>query len=256
MTSEKRKFTRVDMPIIVEFNQTGHRDEYFRGLTRNFSCEGLSFEAMDFHYEPNDTLEVKVKFLRKGTSITVMGDVMWKTATHDRYMTGIKLKDMSGELQNELFKKISEYGDFHASKFFCKEDFGSDVEDTAKKKFPAEPPPIKEGIEIPLTMSKTHGIEKNYLDEGSSCLVTFTLPKEAAPDAQKVTLTGDFNDWDKENIEMKKLKNGDFSTTLTLKANREYRFRYLIDGERWENDWNADRYDPNEFGWHDSVVIV
>ncbi len=242
MTPEKRKFTRVDMPIIVEFNQARQGAEHFRGLTRNFSCEGFSFEAMDFNYELNETLEVKLKFLRKGTFITVLGDVMWKKATQERYMTGIKLKDMSSEIQKEFLEKISEYGNFPVSRFFSQEDFGSVVE--------------KKIVEIPLIKGTTPGIEKHYLNEDSSCLVSFKLTKEAAPGAEKVTITGDFNDWNKENIVMKKLKNGDFTLTLTLKAGREYRFRYLIDGERWENDWNADRYDPNEFGWHDSVVIV
>jgi hypothetical protein len=36
----------------------------------------------------------------------------------------------------------------------------------------------------------------------------------------------------------------------------EYKFRYLIDDSRWENDWNADRYIPNSFGSEDSLVIV
>lgn len=251
MPPEKRKFTRVDTSIIVEFNHARQGAEHFRGLTRNFSCEGFSFEAMDFNYELNETLEVKLKFLRKGTFITVLGDVMWKKAAQDRYMTGIKLKDVSSEIQKEFLEKISEYGNFSVSRFFSQEDFSS-----LNEEFPAEPSVTKEDVEIPLTKGATPGIEKHYLNEGSSCLVSFKLTKEAAAGAQKVTITGDFNDWNKENIVMKKLKNGDFTVTLTLKANREYRFRYLIDEERWENDSNADRYDPNEFGWHDSVVIV
>jgi hypothetical protein len=28
----------------------------------------------------------------------------------------------------------------------------------------------------------------------------------------------------------------------------------LLDGERWENDWAADGYAPNNFGTEDSVV--
>jgi hypothetical protein len=37
---------------------------------------------------------------------------------------------------------------------------------------------------------------------------------------------------------------------------RAYRFRYLLDGVRWENDWHADDYVLNVHGSHDSVVIV
>ena len=39
-----------------------------------------------------------------------------------------------------------------------------------------------------------------------------------------------------------------------LEAGRAYRFRYLLDGHRWDNDWAADAYEPNDFGAGDSVV--
>jgi hypothetical protein len=42
--------------------------------------------------------------------------------------------------------------------------------------------------------------------------------------------------------------------TVDLEAGRAYRFRYLLDGERWDNDWAADAYIPNSFGGDDSVV--
>lgn len=106
--------------------------------------------------------------------------------------------------------------------------------------------PLKEG----------NGIKKEYLNSNSACKVTFRLPKEAAGAAKRVTLVGDFSNWDKDAITMKRLRNGDFSTTLELLSEREYRFRYLIDGRRWENDWCADNYKPNPFGCDDSVVIV
>jgi hypothetical protein len=43
---------------------------------------------------------------------------------------------------------------------------------------------------------------------------------------------------------------------LWLEAGQQYRFRYLVDGERWENDWAADAYLPNAYGGEDSVVTV
>ena len=42
--------------------------------------------------------------------------------------------------------------------------------------------------------------------------------------------------------------------TVGLDAGRAYRFRYLLDGQRWENDWAADAYQPNGFGGDDLVV--
>jgi hypothetical protein len=45
-----------------------------------------------------------------------------------------------------------------------------------------------------------------------------------------------------------------FVAEVSLPAGRVYRFRYLLDGERWENDWAADAYVANEFGGDDSVI--
>ena len=39
-----------------------------------------------------------------------------------------------------------------------------------------------------------------------------------------------------------------FRTVVDLRASRRWRFRYVLDGERWENDWAADDYLPNSHG--------
>jgi len=41
---------------------------------------------------------------------------------------------------------------------------------------------------------------------------------------------------------------------VDLDAGRAHRFRYLLDGQRWDNDWVADAYVRNDFGGDDSVV--
>jgi len=53
---------------------------------------------------------------------------------------------------------------------------------------------------------------------------------------------------------MKRLKNGSFSISVKLDANKKYQFRYRLDGERWENDPAADALIPNSFGSDDSVL--
>lgn len=67
---------------------------------------------------------------------------------------------------------------------------------------------------------------------------------------------GEFNGWDKTQHELKQRKNGNTSITISLDAGKEYRYRYWVDGERWENDWHADKYVSNDFGTEDSVVMV
>ncbi len=98
------------------------------------------------------------------------------------------------------------------------------------------------------------GMEKQCEKTGSACWVTFMLPREAASEAQNISIVGDFNNWDKEANPMKKLRNGDFSATVQLEKGRSYRFRYLIDHSKWENDRQADRYASNPYGSEDSVV--
>jgi hypothetical protein len=120
---------------------------------------------------------------------------------------------------------------------------------------PSDWPKATTKSEKTATPGKT-GPKKTYIKSGRSCKVTFRLPKAAAPEARMVTVVGDFNNWNVTETKMKKLKNGDFTTTLELPCNREYRFRYLIDANRWENDWFADKYIPNRYGSDDSVVVI
>ncbi len=97
-------------------------------------------------------------------------------------------------------------------------------------------------------------IKKKLLKSKPECKVTFHLDKEACFDAQKVTVVGDFNDWDKNATCLKKAKDGDFSVTINLETGKDYHFRYLIDGDKWVNDWSADYYAPTEFNSENSVV--
>lgn len=96
--------------------------------------------------------------------------------------------------------------------------------------------------------------KKNYSKTGRYCRVTFDLPPEV--NAWTAALCGEFNDWDPAAHPMKCRKDGRFSTTLSLRAGQNYRFKYLMDGERWENDLAADDYVPNAFGSTDSLIKV
>lgn len=95
-------------------------------------------------------------------------------------------------------------------------------------------------------------LRKNFSKTGRKCRVTFKV----APDngAEEATLVAEFDDWDLEARPMRRLKDGSFSATVSLDSGREYRFRYLFDGEEWANDEEADDYAPNGFGSRDSVV--
>ena len=128
-----------------------------------------------------------------------------------------------------------------------------------KKAAIKSPPAVKRVLKAKKQVKMkedNNGFKKEYLKSSPICNVTFTLPKEAVNNARKVTLVGDFNNWSKNATPMTKLKTGDFRLKVKLARKRHYKFRYLVDAKRWENDWKADNYVPNSFGDDDSVVIV
>lgn len=99
-------------------------------------------------------------------------------------------------------------------------------------------------------------LKKQFLKSKPVCKVTFKLTGKLAQDADSVQLLGDFNQWEKSNKPMRKLKNGDVTETIELATGKEYQFKYLINGHIWENEAQADKYVPNEFQGENSVVVV
>lgn len=95
-------------------------------------------------------------------------------------------------------------------------------------------------------------IKKNFSKTGKFCRVTFRVPPEF--NAGKAVLCGDFNNWDTAAKPMIATRDGGFYETLSLPCGKDYRFRYLLDDGRWENDPEADAYVRNNFGSEDSVV--
>lgn len=82
--------------------------------------------------------------------------------------------------------------------------------------------------------------------------VVFTLP--ASVQAETVALTGEFNGWSRTATLLERGDDGTWRTVLPLAPGR-YRYKYLLDGDRWENDPDAETV-PNPYGSVDSVVTV
>ena len=128
--------------------------------------------------------------------------------------------------------------------------------EAAAKAAPMKKAPAEKAKARTPAAAKPEGIRRKYLKARPACQVTFVLPREAAPAAETVCILGEFNNWAQDAHPLKKLKSGDFTGTLELETGRSYRFRYIIDGWKYENDWYADRYEPNPYGGEDSVIDV
>lgn len=95
-------------------------------------------------------------------------------------------------------------------------------------------------------------LTKRYLKSKNVTKVTFYTPTSL--DAEEVYLVGDFNEWSETATPMEALKDGRFKVVLELQPNKEYQFRYLVNGSEWHNDWEADKYVPNPYSGDNSVI--
>jgi len=97
-------------------------------------------------------------------------------------------------------------------------------------------------------------IRKQRLNGDRVVLVTFELPTVIG--GEHACLVGDFNAWNQNDTPMYRNGNDTWHITLPLKAGHDFQFRYLVDGQRWYNDWEADNYVPNPYGGKNSVVTT
>jgi 1,4-alpha-glucan branching enzyme len=73
--------------------------------------------------------------------------------------------------------------------------------------------------------------------------VNFSL---LAPQAESVSIAGDFNHWDIGSHSMKKDKKGVWKISLNL-ASGIYQYNFYVDGA-WQNDSRCTEYVENPFG--------
>ncbi len=97
-------------------------------------------------------------------------------------------------------------------------------------------------------------IRKEPAPKRGKVIVTFEIPGSIW--AECIHLVGDFNDWDRESLPFRRNRAGDWQVELELDAGCKYRFRYLLDGEHWRDDWHADTHVANPYRGYDSVVIA
>lgn len=100
-------------------------------------------------------------------------------------------------------------------------------------------------------------IRKKYQTDKPVCKVTFSISADTANKYSKAFLVGDFNKWDINATQMKKMKkDGSFAVTLELETGKEYEFRYLLDNSFWTNETEADKLVPTYFQDAENSVII
>jgi len=75
-----------------------------------------------------------------------------------------------------------------------------------------------------------------------------------APQAGAIYLAASFNDWDPAVRSLKRQKNGQWKTTVTLEPGT-YEYRFVVDGN-WQNDPQCAGRRVNDFGSENCVLTV
>ncbi len=78
--------------------------------------------------------------------------------------------------------------------------------------------------------------------------------KLLAPEAKRVFLVGDFNNWDVDNLPMKKTNKGTWEASFALPPGR-HEYRFWVDGV-WYDDPNAQERVENPFGSQNCVTFI
>lgn len=97
-------------------------------------------------------------------------------------------------------------------------------------------------------------LKKTPVQGSDKVAVTFQWGPDAG--ARTVHVAGDFNKWDPAAHPLKQRKDGTWATTLRLPKACEYGYRFVVNGDQWRTDEQADRTVPNEYGEVNSIVVV
>jgi 1,4-alpha-glucan branching enzyme len=76
----------------------------------------------------------------------------------------------------------------------------------------------------------------------------------AAPAASQVMLVGDFTDWQRHPIGLRKCEDGSWQAEVQLPPG-DHHYRFLVDGQ-WQDDPRCTQRVPNPFGTQDCVCQV
>lgn len=73
------------------------------------------------------------------------------------------------------------------------------------------------------------------------------------PNAQTVSLAGDFNNWNLEDTQLKQNHDGIWRVTLRLKPG-QYQYMFLVNGKKWTPDPKSKEYIDDGYGHKNSLI--
>ena len=97
-------------------------------------------------------------------------------------------------------------------------------------------------------------LKREAVKDSNQIKVTFVIPNN--PDQPRISVVGDFNNWDPTATVFVKRQNNTRSVSATVDPGQRYRFRYYVADGSWLNDESADAYEPNEHGSQNCLLVT
>ena len=104
---------------------------------------------------------------------------------------------------------------------------------------------------LPSMRQVRSSLEELWREELSGKASLFSFE---APQAQSVSLVGDFNDWNPQTTPMRKTKEGVWKTSFSL-ASGTYQYQFYVDGS-WQTDSSAKERISNPFGGENALLKI
>ena len=110
---------------------------------------------------------------------------------------------------------------------------------------------VRESLSAPDTLQAVNGMA----DQREQRMTTqFVLDARDVPTAQRVSIVGDFNDWNSSATPLT-LDHGAWTITVPLPPGRHV-YAFVVNGDRWIRDPRAPEATDSDFGRPGSVIIV
>jgi len=110
---------------------------------------------------------------------------------------------------------------------------------------------VRESLSAPDALQAVNGMA----DQREQRVTTqFVLDARDVPTAQRVSIVGDFNDWNDSATPLT-LDHGVWTITVPLPPGRHV-YAFVVNGDRWIRDPRAPQATDNDFGRPGSVIVV
>lgn len=114
---------------------------------------------------------------------------------------------------------------------------------------------LNAGLAVEKALCETHFLEtKNYSPPRiENSKIVFCYHDDSA---ESVFLAGDFNDWNSNKTQFTKCSDGVWQAEINCQPSGKYRYKFLVNGERWTEDASHGLKEEDGYGGFNSVLLI